>query len=171
MIPTLRIFVKSVAAAFGVLLLAGHFGLAQAQEEIAPDHLAAARAAVAASKTTTSLDGILPQLAEGIKSQLFSNRPDAVDQISIIVDEVTLTLAPRRGNLEDEVARIYARIFTIDELKTITDFYNTEAGKKLITETPVIARSIEEAARVWTAGVRRDLQQEVAKKVQEAGLQ
>jgi uncharacterized protein len=171
MIPTLRSFAKSAAAALSVLLFAGHLGLAQAQEEIPADHLAAARAAVAASNTTTSLDGILPQTAEGIKSQLFSNRPDAVDQISLIVDEATLALAPRRGNLEDEVARIYARIFTIDELKIITDFYNTEAGKKLIRETPVIARSIEEAARVWTAGVRRDLQQEVGKKVQEAGLQ
>ncbi len=140
-------------------------------QEISPEHLAAAREAVVASKSTASLDGILPGIGEQAKQQLINNRPDAADQIAAIVDEATLTLAARRANLEDEIARIYARIFTPDELKQIAEFYKTEAGQKLIRETPVIARSMEEAARVWAAGIQRDLSQEVGKKIAEAGLQ
>lgn len=153
------------------LVMAAAMAAAPRAQEISPEHLHAAKEAVAASKSTNSLDNILPRLAESAKQQLISNRPDAADQISQIVDDTAISLAPRRGDLEEEVARGYARIFTIDELKQITTFYNTEAGKKLIAETPTVARSIDQAARVWTNGVQRDLREQVNKKLQEAGLQ
>ena len=88
-----------------------------------------------------------------------------------MVDEATLALAPRRANLEDEVARAYARIFNADELKLITDFYKTDAGLKLIKETPVIGRAIEDAAKIWSAGIQRDIQLDIAKKVEAGALQ
>jgi hypothetical protein len=161
---------KLAASLLAVLLWAG-LPASSLGQEIAADHLAAAREAVNSSKSTGSLDGILLQIGEQAKQSLIANRPDEADKIAVIVDEATLKLAARRANLEAEVARIYARIFTIDELNQISEFYKTEAGQKLMRETPVIARSIEEAARVWSAGIQRDLQQEVAKKIQEAGLQ
>ncbi len=139
-------------------------------QEVSAEHLAAAREAVSASQSTASLDVLLPNLGEQAKGQMISNRPDAADKINTLVDEATIALAARRGNLEDEVARIYANIFTVDELKQVTAFYKTEAGLKLIRETPVIARSIEEAAKVWTAGIQRDLQQEIQKKIAAGAL-
>lgn len=155
--------------AMTLMLVLAMAGIARGQD-ISEEHLKAAREAVAASKSTRTLDAILPQLAERSKTQLIDTRPDAAEQISTIVDDVAISLAPRRGDLEEEVARAYARIFTADELKEISTFYNTEAGKKLIEQTPVVARAIDQAARVWTNGIRRDLQQEVAKKLGEAGL-
>jgi hypothetical protein len=162
----LRPILAGVLAAF--LLAAQPVG-ANAQE-ISESHLAAARAAVAASKSTQQLDNILPNIGERTKQQLISNRPDAAEKISTIVDEVTISLASRRGDLEREVAVGYARVFTEDELKQITEFYSTPAGQKLITETPVIARSIEQAARVWSNGLQRDLQDEVRKRLEAEGL-
>lgn len=156
------------AALLAVLFIAAP--LKAGAQEISAELLAAAREAVAASQSTASLDVILPNLGEQVKGQLISNRPDAADKINTLVDEVTISLAARRGSLEDEVARIYARIFTLEELKQVTSFYKTDAGAKLIRETPVIARSIEEAARVWSAGIQRDLQQEVQKKITEGAL-
>lgn len=140
-------------------------------QEVTEEQLKVAKQTVAAARSTEALDRILPQMAERAKQQLISNRPDLADQYSAIVDEVAISLAPRRGDLEEEVARAYARVFTIDELKLITTFYTSDAGKKLIEQTPVIARSIEQAARVWQNGVQRDMQAAISKKMQEAGLQ
>ena len=166
---------KKFSRQFASLLLAGLFcmgvsGQALA-EEIPAELLAAARTAVNASQSTASLDAILPNLGESAKQQLIQSRPDAADKISAMVDEATLALAPRRANLEDEVARAYARIFNADELKLITDFYKTDAGLKLIKETPVIARAIEDAAKIWSAGIQRDIQLDIAKKVEAGALQ
>lgn len=140
-------------------------------QEFSAELLAAARAAVEASRSTVTMDVILPNMGETAKQQLIDSRPDQAEQINDIVNEATLELAPRRGDLEDEVARIYARVFTVEELKQIAEFYNTDAGKKLIRETPVIARSMEEASRIWGTGVQRDLQQAITKKMEAAGLQ
>lgn len=155
----------------GIVLLATTlFGSSVFAQETSESHLAAAREAVAASQSTISLDVILPNMGEQVKQALISNRPDAADEISDIVNEVTVQLAPRRGDLETEVAKIYASIFSEDELKTITEFYQTEAGRKLVLSTSAIARQMDQAARVWAAGVRRDLDNEVRTKIQDAGL-
>lgn len=159
--------VLTMGLAFSIT--AADVGAAQAQE-ISAEHLEAAKHAVAASQSTRTLDDILPNLAEQAKQQLIANRPDAAEQLTQIVDDVAVELAPRRGALEEEVARGYARIFTISELNEIAAFYNTEAGKKLITETPTVARAIDQAASVWSNGIQRDLREQIQKKMQEAGL-
>ena len=167
--------VSSAKTAFTSALLAGILGFVSiysaSAQEVTEEHLKAARAAVAASASTTALDNILPEVGERAKQQLITNRPDEADKISAIVDEATIALAARRRDLEDEVARIYANVFSEEELKTIEEFYKTEAGQKLIRETPVIARSMDQAARVWTNGMQRDLSADVAKRLKEAGLE
>jgi len=164
-------FRRAAAAIAGAILLLTFLSPSARAQDVTESHLKAARAAVAASNSTGSLDDILPRLAEQAKQNLITNRPDAADQINVIVNDVAISLAPRRADLEDEVARAYARIFTEAELNEIAAFYLTETGKKLIAQTPDVARSIDQAARVWTNGIQRDLRNEVGKKLVEAGLQ
>ena len=160
-----------VATAFAMAVSMATMALPVFAQDITDEHLAAARSAINASQSTAQLDNILPEMGERTKQQLIANRPDAADQINTIVDEVTITLAPRRGDLETEIARSYARIFTVEELKQMTEFYSSETGQKLLRETPLVARTIQESARVWGQGIQRDLQQEVGKRIEEAGLQ
>jgi uncharacterized protein len=139
--------------------------------EASESHIKAAKEALAASEATSQLDILLPNMGETAKQQLIDNRPDAADQLSAIVDEITISLAPRRGDLELEIARLYASIFTEEELLTIAEFYRTPAGRKLKAATPRIVNGMQQAARVWTAGIQRDLAEAIGKKVKEAGLQ
>lgn len=139
---------------------------ASAQETTKP-HLDAARAAIDASRVSAPLDGILPQAAITTKSTIIAARPDMADIISDVVDDVAIALASRRGDLENEVALIYTRVFSQEELTSIATFYASEAGKKLLTEAPIIERQIKEASRTWSAGIRRDLNLNVRKKLSE----
>lgn len=132
-------------------------GPARAQD-ISESHEKAARAALEASGASAPFDDILLSLGARIKEQLISTRPDLVDEIGAVVDEEMIKLAPRRGDLEREAARIYANTFTEDELRTITEFYRTSAGRKILSEGAIVGRELSKAARVWTAGVQRDLQ-------------
>ncbi|MBO0903934.1 DUF2059 domain-containing protein [Jiella sonneratiae] len=130
-----------------------------ADENISESHLKAARAAIAAIHATDQFDEILPNAATQIKSELISNRPDMDSKISDMVDEAALKLAPRRASLETEVARIYARMFSEDELNDIAQFYSSEAGKKLLAQGPDATRAMLKAAQVWSNGIVRDLRQ------------
>ncbi len=137
-------------------------------EDISPSHLEAAKVAIAAIHATDDFDKILPQAAENLKTQLIERNPNLSDLISNTVDEQTLALANRRGKLEQEVALEYARVFTEDELKKISDFYLSPVGKKLISDGPIASRETLKAARIWQAGVVRDLSDAVGEALAKA---
>ncbi len=140
-------------------------------QEISEEHLKVAREAIKSIGSTRQLDNILPGMANTAKTGLIQNRPDQQAKITEIVDGAAIELAPRRGDLETEVARIYARIFTIDELQAIGAFYGSETGQKMLKQTPVFVREVDAAARVWSVGLQRDLQESISKKLTDAGLQ
>jgi uncharacterized protein len=140
-------------------------------QEVSQSHLEAAYETISTTRATAQFDNILPRIAEHAKQELISNRPDVADQLSGIVDEAVLSLAKRRGNLEEEVARIYARTFSEEELKAISAFYLSDAGQKLVKQTPRLSNDVGEAAKVWAAGVQRDLAMALREKLAEAEIQ
>ena len=150
------------AAAAGFFLMTA--SMAQAQDAT-PEHLAAARAAIAAIGATNQFDGILPQAADALKAEMIQRDPNLEALITTTVDNEVLALAARRGDLEQEAARVYAKVFTEADLKAISDFYSTDVGKKLIKEGPIATRGIVDAANVWQTGIARDLAKNVAEKV------
>ena len=157
---------KSTLLATLSLAIAIPFAAAHAQS-VSPSHEQAAREALAASGASAPFDDILLRLGARVKDQLVNARPELADQIGTMVDEATIALAPRRGDLETEAAQIYARTFTEEELKEIARFYNTSAGKKILSDGPVVARELTKASRVWTAGIQRDLQKAATDGMQE----
>ncbi|WP_157015460.1 DUF2059 domain-containing protein [Mesorhizobium xinjiangense] len=133
-----------------------------AAQDISESHLKAARTAVATINATDEFDNILPQAAQALKIELINKDPNLEDLINQTVDTKAIELASRRADLEREAALAYARVFTEQELNEISAFYQTEAGKKLIAQGPIVMRSVYQAAEIWQRGLARDLAQEVA---------
>lgn len=133
-----------------------------AAQEASPSHLAAARSAVDAVDSTEQFDNILLNAATQVKADLIGSNPDMQSAISDMVDDRALALAPRRADLENEVARIYAKLFTEKELTEIAAFYSSGAGKKLLKQGPVASREMLAAADVWSNGIVRDLRSSAA---------
>lgn len=158
-------YVFLICCTFGFLVSASN------AQEATESHLTAAKQAMQATGATSRLDGILLEVASFTKAGLIATRPDIEAQITQLVDEAAISLAPRRGPLENEVAEIYAKIFTEQELNTIAEFFGSEAGKKFLSETPFLFRQVDEASKVWRTGITRDLSRLVQEKLREEGLQ
>ena len=124
-----------------------------------------------ATGATSRLDNILLEVASFTKAGLIATRPDIEGEITNIVDETAISLAPRSAVLEDEVARIYATVFKEEELETIATFFGSETGIKFLRETPFLFRQVDEVSKVWRTGVTRDMAQMVQQKLKEQGLQ
>lgn len=155
---------RILGAAVAALVVAAPFAQAQ---EITEAHLKSARAAIAAIGATDQFDNILPSLATNLKEELINKDPNLEAIVSATVDDKTLALASRRTDLENEAARAYATNFSQEELDQIATFYNSDAGKKLITEGPIVTREVLKAADIWQRGIARDLAEEVGKTLQE----
>ncbi len=157
------------------LALIGAFGVAMPTggamaQEFDDEHLAAAKTAITASRVTRRLDNILLQAAISMKTQLIKSRPDKESEISDIVDTEAIKLAARRRTLEDEIGKIYARLFTAEELVQIAGFYGSEAGQKMLDSAPILGREIDQAAKIWSNGISRDMAQSVTQAIADANL-
>ena len=126
-------------------------------QDASASHLAAARDAIGAIDATQQFDQVLLNAATQIKAELIVNNPNLQTEISDMVDDSAIALAPRRADLENEIARVYSRLFTEQELREIAQFYGSPAGQKLITQGPGATREMMAAAEIWANGIVRDL--------------
>lgn len=145
------------SAALAILLSGAAFSMPASAQEIPADHLKAARDAIAALNATDRFDAILPNLAERLKNEYTVASPNFQSQIAKTVEAEALALAPRRADLEKEVAVTFAKSFTVEELKQIAAFYASPVGKKYLQTLPLVQRETMRAAEIWANGVSRDL--------------
>lgn len=130
--------------------------------DISESHMKAARAAVDAINATDEFDSILPAAALALKDQLVQQSPDLYETIEKTVNEEALKLTARYGDLQKEAAAAYAKVFSEADLNAIAAFYNSDAGKKLLADGPIVTRQLLQAADIWQRGVARDLSVQVA---------
>lgn len=147
----------SIAVIAGSVMLGA---LSAKAQDVPPEHLQAARAAIDALGVTNRFDGILPNIMDRLTVQLIQAYPNLQDQISATIEAEALKLAARRADLEREAALVYAKAFTPEELQAITAFYSSEAGKKLLKDGPIATRELLKAADIWTSGMARDLEKQ-----------
>lgn len=160
----IRFAVLGRAAALAILF-SGAFTVSARAQDVSDAQLTAAREAIASLNVTDRYDNILPNLAERLKAQFIQASPNFQEQISSVVDEQALALAPRRADLEKEAATIYAKSFSVEELKAISTFFNTDTGKKLLTNQPLVSRELVRAAEIWANGISRDLTSQSSEKL------
>lgn len=162
--------IKTSVATLGMCVMFATSGNLYAQE-LSAEHIKAARAAMVSTGATNRLDAILPEVVNFVKAGLIANRPDIEAEISKIVNEVAISLAKRRGPLENEVATIYGNRFTLAELQTIETFFASDVGIKFLTQTPQLFTEVDEVSKVWRSGIVRDMSKNVQEKLKESGLQ
>ena len=138
-----------------------------AQDDVVDEHLLAAKRMLEATKFTDRFDAILPDTSISLKRQLTNNEPDKALDIDVIVDEEALLLAARRGSLETEAIKLVAKSYTIEELDLMTDFFSSSAGQKYLNGMPLVFQDLDKAARIWSAGIKRDLTQNVIRRINE----
>lgn len=152
----------AVAAALVAVALAPVGAKAQ---DFSDSHLKAARAAIASIEATDQFDRILLVAADQLKTRLITSNPNLDEEITNVVEDEALKLVPRRADLENEAARAYAAAFTEEQLTQIAEFYESEAGQKLIETGPIVTREVQRSAQVWARGIERDLMSAVAKRL------
>ena len=140
----------SVAAAltFGCLALSG---VALAQGPAAPNAaaIAAAKELVALKGGATMFDPLVPGVIESAKNSLLPTNPQLQRPLNEVAAQLLKEYDPKRAEILNEVAKVYAQRFTEPELKEIVAFYKTPIGKKMITEEPIALDQSLKMAQTW----------------------
>jgi hypothetical protein len=153
----------------------GHVAFADAQEELAVE-----------IARMTSVDSVITQLGPAIleplrvkhdllASELVSTQVDlsmeeqrelfkAMADFEPFAERYLVVLAARvdyERLLETELAPLYARYFSEEELRELRDFYRTPTGRKTLDVIPAITRD-------WMAVLTADMTEEKVKEILQA---
>lgn len=156
------------AAAVAAALVAVPASLASAQE-ISPSQLAAALDVINATTATQSFDTRLPEIANEVTNRLIRARPDLHQEITDTVQAVALKLAVRRRELDQDVARVYAKTFSEDELKAIAAFLKSPAGQKYQKDGPQVFGETLQAVQSWSDRVGAELLDKTREELKKKG--
>jgi uncharacterized protein len=138
-------------------------------QEISPSQLAAALDVINAQPSTASYDTLLPSIANDVTNRLIRARPDLHQEITDTVQAIALKLVVRRKELDQDIARVYAKAFTEEELKTIATFLKSPAGQKYQTDGPKVIADSFQAVQAWSDRMGAELVDKTREELKKQG--
>ncbi len=167
---TLNCVARWLAAAFvsAPLLVSAVPSFAQ---EITPDQLALARKYVDLTDKVDVYGNSIVDIAAATLQQILRLNPQlgqtANDAVSAVVD----SYKSRRGDLVDQLARVYAAQFSTDELQQIVTFYSSPVGQKLATANLGINQQLTKVMQLFQANLANEFYAKVRAELKEKGVQ
>ena len=114
-------------------------GPARAQTP-SPDAMAAAHELIVSMRAADFFKTIMPALMQSFKPAIVQNRPQVERDYDAIVPLMLEGMNARLNELNEQIAAVYARNFTADELREAVAFYRGPTGQKIVQKLPVITQ-------------------------------
>lgn len=133
------------------------------------ERIAVARQLLGAMGSIRNLDGLMPRMSRELASQLIAIRPGHDAQIRGAFDAALERYASRQGELVETVAEVYARRFSLAELREVLKFYESPIGKRFAGMLVEVNRDASQAVQQWAATVGRDMETDAKRAIAESG--
>lgn len=135
------------------------------------DRQKAAIALIKESGMIDATDQIISAVMTQVTQSLKQKNPNISDEtISLIVKSAIKGFHEQKPIFMVEAAKIYTRYFTADEMRAITAFYQTPAGKKSIKVLPQLTVEGMQLGQKWAQAALPGVLADIKKHAQEKGL-
>jgi hypothetical protein len=116
------------------LLAAGPAGA----QSPSPEAMAAARELIVTMRAADYFKTLMPAIMQQLKPAIVQNRPQVERDYDAIVP---LLLDSMNANeIIDQIAALYARNFSVEELREVVAFYRGPTGQKFVQKLPLITQ-------------------------------
>jgi uncharacterized protein len=137
------------AALLGAALLGFAAVTAQAQTPTA-GAVAAARELIQAKGGGAMFEPVIPGVVESTKNNLLPTNPNLSRELNEVSAQLRREYEAKKAELVYEVAIVYAKHFTEQELKDLVVFYRSPLGQKMLKEEPVALDESLKRAQDWS---------------------
>jgi hypothetical protein len=143
-----RVLVRSVCMTVLTLACLAFAAGARAQQPSAAA-ISTAKELIEIKGALNIFDALVPGVIEQAKNLFLQTNPTLSKDLNEVAAQLRAELAPRRAELTDHVALLYAQRFTEQELKSTLLFYKSPLGKKLTAEEPGFVDQSLRFAQDW----------------------
>jgi hypothetical protein len=131
---------RSIFLGFFTLVIAVAVPTATRAQAVSDEAKAAARELMVVMRAAETFEKLMPTIVEAIRPAIVQGRPEVARDFPQIAKFVVDSFAGRRDVLLEGISLIYARHFTVDELREVTVFMRRPVGQKFIDKTPLISQ-------------------------------
>lgn len=158
-----------IAAAFA-LILSVATALPAMSQEVSPEQLALARKYVDLTDHSGLYEAEVVQAGFNTRAQLLPQNPNISDQIDEAIGQVIATYKGRKGEMFDQIARVYAIVFTTEELQQIVDFYGSPIGQKLSKANAELNPTIQSVVSIFRINLNNEFLPKVRAQLKTMGI-
>jgi uncharacterized protein len=112
--------------------------------------VAAARELVVVKGGAAMFEPVIPGVIETAKNSLVPNNPNLTKELNDVAAQLRKDYDGKKAELVYEVAVIYAKHFTEQELKELVAFYKSPLGQKMLKEEPLALDQSMKKAQDWS---------------------
>lgn len=139
-----------LAVVLGVFALAALMGARSAiAQEPSAAAIASARELIELKGATNMFDALIPGIIETAKNTFLRTSPNLAKDLNEVAAQLRTENAAKRGDINNEMARIYAQRFTEKEIKDAVAFYRTPLGKKIVEVEPQVLEQSMTRIQAW----------------------
>lgn len=122
---------------------------APAQTQFTASHLALAKDVAQASGITRSFNSVINQMLDQVR-QITVTRPEIKPQLEEVLTQLKPELELQQQQIINAATRVFATYLTEAELKDISAFFNTPAGKRYVETQPQILDAFVSEFQKWS---------------------
>jgi hypothetical protein len=138
--------------------------------EVDPVRLAAARELLAATNTDAQFATVIPMMFAQLKQSIPPSGPKMQEELDKVFDEIQKQFIDRRSDVLDQIAALYARKFTADEMKGLAELYRSPLAQKFITAMPELTAEAMMIGNVWGRQIAMDAERKVRDEMRRRGF-
>lgn len=139
-------------------------------QEVSPDQLALARKYVDLTDKVDIFGTSIADIAARTLQTVLRLNPTLGGQATQAVTDVVNEYKQRRGDLLDQIARVYAQHFTSDELKQLVTFYSSPVGQKLATSNFEINQQLNKVMQLYQVNLSTEFYAKVRANLKAKGI-
>lgn len=139
-------------------------------QEIAPEQLDLARKYLELTDRSGVFELEVAQAGINTESLLVQQNPAVADQIHTAALKVADTYKDRKAELFDQVARVYAIVFSKEELEAIVAFYGSPAGQKLSRANAQLNTTIQQVVTLFRGNLNAEFLPKVKAELKTMGV-
>ena len=114
-------------------------------------------------------DRLIPLVASQLRRLMTRSHPELERPLAEVFQGALAGLADRKTDVMSEVAEVYARIFTLEELEAIARFYRSEVGRKYVEAAPKLTAEALRIGQKWGEIISRELRTKVKQEMRARG--
>ncbi len=144
---------------------------AQVPAASAPETMAAARELIATMRATDQLKLMLPAIVQALKPAIVQGRPQMEHDFDIVLPVIVDAMNARLGELVEQMAALYGRNFTADEMREITAFYRSPVGQKVLDKMPAVMQESMSLGQAFGKIVGSEMQNQTIEALRNKGYE